>query len=99
MAHSVGSHSFLAELDGQPIAAGGLFIHDDVALLASASTVPEGRRRGAQSALLAARLLYAAAQGCRLAMMGAAPGSQSQRNAEKNGFRVAYTRIKWALAR
>ena len=29
--------------------------------------------------------------------MGALPGSASQRNAERNGFRIAYTRIKWAL--
>jgi hypothetical protein len=27
--------------------------------------------------------------------MVATPGSASQRNAERNGFRVAYTRIKW----
>ena len=32
-----------------------------------------------------------------LAMMGAAPGSASQRNAERHGFRIAYTRIKWRL--
>jgi len=29
--------------------------------------------------------------------MGALPGSASQRNAERNGFRIAYTRIKWRL--
>ena len=40
-----------------------------------------------------------AEQGCDLAMMGAAPGSASQRNAERHGFRIAYTRIKWRLAR
>jgi GNAT superfamily N-acetyltransferase len=66
-----------------------------VALLAGASTVPEHRKRGAQLALLDARLRYAAEHGCDLAMMGAAPGSASQRNAERHGFRIAYTRIKW----
>jgi hypothetical protein len=30
-------------------------------------------------------------------MMGAQPGSASQRNAERHGFRIAYTRIKWQL--
>jgi hypothetical protein len=30
-------------------------------------------------------------------MMCAAPGSSSQRNAERQGFRIAYTRIKWSL--
>lgn len=94
-AQTAGGFPFLAELDGRAISAGMLFIYDDVAILAGASTVPEGRRQGAQSALLAARLKFAAERGCRIAMMGAAPGSQSQRNAEKNGFRIAYTRTKW----
>jgi hypothetical protein len=88
---------FFAELDGQAIATAALFMHGGVALLAGASTVPEGRRNGAQMALLDARLRHAAAQGCDLAMMVAAPGSASQRNAERNGFRVAYTRTKWQL--
>jgi GNAT superfamily N-acetyltransferase len=88
---------FVAELDGEAIAAAALFMHEGVALLAGASTVPEGRRKGAQLALLDARLRTAAARGCDLAMMVAAPGSSSQRNAERNGFRVAYTRTKWQL--
>jgi len=29
--------------------------------------------------------------------MGALPGSGSQRNAERHGFRIAYTRTKWQL--
>jgi hypothetical protein len=88
---------FVAELDGQPIATAALFMHGGVALLAGASTVPEGRRNGAQLALLDTRLRAAASHGCNLAMMVAAPGSASQRNAERNGFRVAYTRTKWQL--
>ncbi|MEO8360415.1 MAG: hypothetical protein ABI672_10330, partial [Vicinamibacteria bacterium] len=56
---------------------------------------PEARRQGAQSALLAARLSFARERGCDLAMMCALPGSASQRNAERQGFRIAYTRIKW----
>lgn len=91
--------SFLAELDGEPVATGALSLHDGVALLAGASTVPEGRRRGAQLALLDARLRHAVQQGCDVATMGALPGSDSQRNAERQGFRVAYTRIKWVLTR
>jgi len=87
--------SFLAELDGQPIATGALNITGDVALLAGASTVPSARRQGAQNALLEDRLRYAAARGCTVAMMVTLPGSGSQRNSERNGFRVAYTRTKW----
>lgn len=89
---------FLAELDGRPIATGALCVCDGVALLAGASTIPEGRRQGAQIALLDARLRWAAEHGCDLAMMCAQPGASSQRNAERHGFRVAYTRMKWRLA-
>jgi hypothetical protein len=91
------SISMLAELDGQPIAAGTLCFSDGVALLAGACTIPESRRQGAQLALLETRLRYGAERGCDIAMMGAAPGSASQRNAERHGFRIAYTRIKWQL--
>lgn len=92
------SHPFLAFAGSKPLAAASLTIHDGVAILAGASTIPEARGRGAQSALLRARLDYAAAAGCSVALMGALPGSGSQRNAERNGFRIAYTRIKWHKA-
>jgi hypothetical protein len=92
-----GAASFFAELDGKPIATGALSMTGGVAVLAGASTIPEARNNGAQLALLDARLRYAAEQGCDLAMMGALPGSASQRNAERQGFRIAYTRIKWRL--
>jgi GNAT superfamily N-acetyltransferase len=90
--------SFLAELDGQAIATAALSLSGGVALFAGACTIPEVRRQGAQLALLDYRLRYAAEQGCDLAMMCAQPGSASQRNAERHGFRIAYTRIKWQLA-
>lgn len=95
MAASEDTAAFVATIEGQPIATGALAWHGGVALLAGASTVPEARGRGAQAKLLEARLAYARALGCTLAMMGAQPGSGSQRNAERNGFRIAYTRIKW----
>jgi hypothetical protein len=75
-----------------------LFVYDDACVLAGASTIPEGRNQGAQNALLAARLEFAAGRGCKFAIMGAAPGSQSQKNAQRNGFDIAYTRTKWHLS-
>lgn len=92
-----GGSPFIAELDGRPIAAAGFGIYDDVCILAGASTIPEARRKGAQNALLAARLNYAATRGTKFVMMCALPGSQSQKNAQKNGFNIAYTRTKWQL--
>lgn len=93
-----GSVHFLACFDGTPGAAGSLCMHEGVALFAGASTLPELRRRGLQAALLQARLMYAYARGCDVASMAAEAGSQSQHNAERNGFRIAYTRTKWRLA-
>jgi GNAT superfamily N-acetyltransferase len=89
---------FLAELQGKAGAAGVLCIHDGVALFGGSATVPEMRRQGLQGALLQERMRYAFNHGCDLAMMVALPGGESQRNAERHGFRVAYTRTKWRLS-
>jgi len=96
-ARAEGTVCFVAEWEGYPIAAAAFAMHDGVALLAGASTDPAFRGRGAQAALLDTRLAYATSVGCELAMMGALPGSASQRNGERQGFRIAYTRIKWQL--
>lgn len=93
------SKCFLAFLDDTPGAAAGLAIHDGVALLAGSATIPELRRRGLHTALLYHRLRYAANNGCDLAMIAVQPGSDSQRNAQRNGFHIAYTRTKWKLCR
>lgn len=92
---SRGSSCFMAYRDDEPIAAAALFLDGSTVLLAGASTVPEHRRRGAQNALLDARLAFAAEHGAELAMMVAAPGSGSHRNAERQGFRNVYTRTKF----
>lgn len=88
----------LAEFDGEPGAAGALCLNEGVALFSGSATVPELRRRGLQGALLRERMRYAFGAGCDLAMMVAEAGSTSQRNAERNGFRIAYTRTKWRRA-
>ncbi|MGP0063735.1 MAG: GNAT family N-acetyltransferase [Isosphaeraceae bacterium] len=88
-----GMRSVLARVDGEPAGAASLLVRDGVAMLAGASTLPDYRRRGIQTTLAYMRLDYAAAAGCQLATMGASPGSTSQRNAERLGFRVAYTKL------
>ncbi len=93
-----GGYPFLADLNGKAISTGMLFIYDDVCILAGTSTVEDARRQGAQNALLHDRLKFASDRGCKLAIVGASPGSQSQKNAQKNGFNIAYTRTKWHLA-
>lgn len=91
------SPCFIAELNGLPAATATMIVHDSIALFAGASTLPEMRRNGLQRALLAARMNYAADAGCQIAMMVTEAGSQSQKNGEHQGFRIAYTRTKWRL--
>jgi hypothetical protein len=85
---------FLGTLDGQPAGGGVLGISDGVAALFGGGTRPPFRNRGVQSALVRARLAFAAAQGCDIAMVITEPGGVSQRNMERQGFRVLYTRSK-----
>ena len=84
--------SFLALIDGEPVGGGAVLVHRGLALLAGAATLPAYRNRGVHAALHHARLALARRRGCDLAAQGAEPGSTSQRNAERRGLRVAYTR-------
>ena len=85
---------FLA-LAGNEIAAGGCVSEDQrLAEFYGAATLDGFRKRGAQSLLIAARLQWAIEQHCDLATTTTQPGSSSQRNYERAGFRVVYTRSK-----
>jgi GNAT superfamily N-acetyltransferase len=85
--------SYLAWRDGQPAGGGAVSIRPgESAMLYSDATLPAFRRQGIQSALIAARLQEAFHAGCPLAMACAGPGTASQRNYERFGFRIAYTK-------
>jgi len=90
--HLPGTTVFLALVDGVPAAAAGVTVQHGVAALFGGATLPAFRRSGAHGALLAERLDLAARAGAEWATAGALPGSGSQRNMERRGFRVAYTR-------
>ena len=84
---------YWALVDGEPVAAAAMSVHQGVALLFADGTPVAWRRRGAQQALVAARLERARAQGCDLAAASTLPGSGSQRNYERMGFRMCYTKV------
>jgi GNAT superfamily N-acetyltransferase len=85
---------FLASEDNsQPAAGAAAAIRDGLAILFADGTVEAYRRRGLQRELIAARLNEALARGCDMATASAAPGSGSQRNYERMGFTVAYTKV------
>jgi GNAT superfamily N-acetyltransferase len=87
-----GTRRYLARRDG--IAAGGASfrVAGGIAQFTGAATLPAHRRRGIQTALLAARLADAAAAGCDLAVITTSPGTKSQQNAQRQGFDLLYTR-------
>jgi GNAT superfamily N-acetyltransferase len=86
---------FLARVDGKPAggAAGTILREAGIAAISGSSTLPEFRRRGVQAALINRRLWEAAREGARYAVVSTLPGSGSQRNMERRGFRVAYTKV------
>jgi len=53
------------------------------------------RGGGLQSALIRARISAAAAAGSEIVCSGASWASQSQRNLERAGLRIAYTKTVW----
>lgn len=67
--------------------------HEGVAALFGLSVLPDYRRKGIQSTLLAARLTEAAAAGATVATIGARPGVATERNARRLGFSVGYTKV------
>jgi GNAT superfamily N-acetyltransferase len=87
-----GNVRYAALRDG--VLAGGatMRLAEGVAQLTGAATMPAHRRRGIQTALLAARLADATAAGCDVAVIVTQPGSKSQQNAQRQGFDLLYTR-------
>lgn len=78
---------------GEPAGGGAAAMRDGIATLFADSTLVRFRRHGFHCELVAARLNEALAQGCDLATASTAPGSASQRNYERLGFEVVYTKV------
>ena len=87
--------AFVATVDGEPVACGtGLVIPEQgIFALAGAGTMAAHRGRGLQTALLRARMAAAIDAGCEYAAVVTQGGTISQRNAERLGFRVAYSKV------
>jgi ribosomal protein S18 acetylase RimI-like enzyme len=66
---------------------------DGVAFVNGSAVLPAFRRRGAQGALIRARLERARALGFAVACSNTQPGTASRRNLERHGFSVAYPKV------
>jgi len=92
MASADGFYRYAARRDGALAGAASWRSFDGVAQLTGAATLPEHRRHGVQTALLATRLAAASQDGCDVAVMTAQPGSKSHANAQRQGFELFFTR-------
>jgi GNAT superfamily N-acetyltransferase len=90
-----GALAFAARVEGKLVACGaGLVIPEHrVFALCGAGTLLGYRGRGLQTALLRARMAAAISAGCEYAVVVTNGGTTSQRNAERLGFRVAYSKV------
>lgn len=92
-----GGTAWAALHGGRIVAAARSLVFDGAAHLSGAAVLPEFRNRGLQTAMLLARLRQAAELGCDLAKIDTKAGTTSQRNAQRLGFEVAYTRGQFMM--
>jgi GNAT superfamily N-acetyltransferase len=78
---------------GEPCGGAAMGIENGVAHFYGDATLAHARGGGLQSALIRARLALARDRGCDLAMASVIPGSVSNRNYERAGFRLVYMRV------
>ncbi len=91
----------VAELEGRLIATGSLFVSGTTGWLGIGATLAEFRQRGAQSALLAARVRAAAEQGCEIVATEtgesiAGEPNPSLGNIRRAGFVQVCSRLNYA---
>ncbi|KTD65029.1 GNAT family N-acetyltransferase [Legionella shakespearei] len=92
-----GSSAFAVYDNGQIVAGATIAMHGSVCDLGVTSTLPLYRGKGLQKKLIAARLNFASQNNMEIATVTTEPGSVSDLNVQKAGFRSAYTRIKMTL--
>jgi GNAT superfamily N-acetyltransferase len=86
-----GFSHFMAFDAGRPVAIGALAVFEGIGYLNSAATAEPDRKRGAQSALIAARIEKARAVGCSaLVVETLTMLEHSMRNLQRAGFDVAF---------
>ena len=90
--HRPGLYAYFAEIEGEIAGGGALFTHGRLAALAASAVRPAFRMRGVHTALIRERLRKAQELGCDTVDIFAAPGSVSERNAQRHGLTLAYTK-------
>ncbi|MFG0329162.1 MAG: GNAT family N-acetyltransferase [Phycisphaerales bacterium] len=89
--------AFIARVDGELAGGGGMETNHGVVALFGASVLPPFRRRGAQTALILARLRRGRARGAKIGVIHSKPGIPTERNAARLGFQLAYVKAIMAM--
>ena len=94
MALARNSMPTIAWCEGKAVAACGGLVYRDwkLLMLGGTSTLKEYRGRGIQTAAMGRRLAMGVREGCDLAVIVTRGGTTSQRNAERMGFTLAYSK-------
>jgi hypothetical protein len=95
-----GWHVYLSFEGDEPAGCGAMRIHDGLAWLDWAATLPEFRRRGSQGAIIGRRISDGLALGCRRFATStgeevAGDRQHSYHNIERFGFRRTHARANW----
>ncbi|WP_438350522.1 GNAT family N-acetyltransferase [Paenibacillus sp. FA6] len=86
---------YLAYLNDIPAAVAVMHLNNETTSLTLATTVPQYRQQGLQTALLHKRMHEAYKGNCDLVVAQAGFGSTSQHNMERIGLQMAWTRAIW----
>lgn len=95
--HMPSARSLIARLNGEAAGGCGLSMRSGVASLYGDAVLTRYRGRGVHLAMICSRLNAAVEAGCDLATAGTVPGGISQRNYQRLGFEVAYTKATMVL--
>ncbi|MCS1350129.1 hypothetical protein [Mechercharimyces sp. CAU 1602] len=85
----------VASVDDEPASVADLYTEERIGTLAVAATLPQYRGWGCHLALTEKRMLDALHAGCDLIEGQAVFGRTSQKNMQKCGLEVAYTKSIW----
>ncbi|MCU0496087.1 MAG: hypothetical protein MUF87_01905 [Anaerolineae bacterium] len=89
------AHFYGASIGDRLVAVGSLVISDNMGYFASDTTLGDYRGLGCQMMLLRYRMLHAASAQCDLMVGHARFASASQRNMQRLGMQLAYTKAIW----
>jgi ribosomal protein S18 acetylase RimI-like enzyme len=91
---SAASSLVAIRIDGKLAGGGALGVTGDAAFLFCSAILPEFRRRGIHTGLIAARVAIGRSRGATFAFMTVPPGSFALASAQAAGFTATYTRVR-----